>query len=192
MYNTEGIFSGGIEMRILVQFCVNADIIECPAFILNDLKSYQNEFTEWLYDKTNDHAYWMYKDGEKYGCSYRSEAFVEWLNKFILDKHEEKAKVVEQSVDEDGLVCRAEYPKDITALIHTEIESFRKWLINKNSEGICKEEEYKKKYGMRKYIGHASADWINSFILNERNEKAYVIDKQMDYDEMKAMPKIFF
>ena len=179
-------------MRVLVKFCVDADIIECQDSIVSDLKVYQHRFKEWLYDKNNDHSYWMYVDGEKYGCSYRSEAFVEWLNIFVLDKNEVKAKVLEQSIDEDGVICRAEYPKDIIPIIHAEIEHYRKWLTDKNSEGFSKEDEYKEKYGMRKYIGYASTEWINSFILNDRKEKAYVVDKQIDYKQIQEIPTICF
>lgn len=99
-------------MRVLVKFCVDADIIECPDFIISDLEVYQHRFREWLYDK--------------------------------------------------------------------------------NNKGFSNVDEYQKKYGMRKYIGYASTGWINSFILNNRDEKAYVVDKQINTTEMKSIPKIFF
>lgn len=179
-------------MKVLVKFCVDADIIECPNHIVSDLEEYQHRFTEWLYDKNNDHSYWMYVDGEKYGCSYRAEAFVEWLNTFILNSNQDKAKVLEQSISEDGMICRTEYPKEITSTIHMKIEHFRKWLTDKNDEGLSKEEEYQRKYGMRKYIGYASTDWINEFILKDKDEKAYVVDKQIDSKQMQEMATICF
>ena len=43
---------------------------------------------------------WYYKNGEKFGCCYRSEAFVEWLNKFILFDSIDKVEVIETNVTE--------------------------------------------------------------------------------------------
>ncbi|ACL21998.1 hypothetical protein Dhaf_3985 [Desulfitobacterium hafniense DCB-2] len=85
-------------MKIVIQFCVDADIIDCPVDISDSLIEYRNKFIDWLYDKQNNHSYWIYKNGEKYGCSYRSEAFVEWLNKFVLSNSLVKAKVLESNV----------------------------------------------------------------------------------------------
>ena len=179
-------------MRVLVEFCIDADIIKCPDFIIKDLQAYQVQFTEWLYDLNNNHAYWMYEDGKKYGCSYRSRAFVEWLNTFVLNENEEKAKVLEECVGQDGIICRAQYPDDLTDILNKKVEEFKKWLMDKDDKNFCRADEYQKKYGMRKYIGYASVDWLNRFILNERDEQAYVIDKEINPSEMQTMYKIYF
>jgi hypothetical protein len=81
-------------MLLIVDFSIDTDIIDVPQFIVDDVESYQTQFLDWLFDKTIDHAYWEYRDGEKYGCNYRSEAFVEWLNAHPLCEMQEKAKVV--------------------------------------------------------------------------------------------------
>jgi hypothetical protein len=41
-------------------------------------------FFNWLFDKSNNHKHWVYINGEKKYCSYRLEAFIEWLNKINL------------------------------------------------------------------------------------------------------------
>jgi hypothetical protein len=87
-----------ILMEIVVRFCIDADIIDCPVDILNNLTEYRKQFIDWLFDKENNHSYWIYKNGKQYGCCYRSEAFVEWLNNFVLPNSVIKAKVLESKV----------------------------------------------------------------------------------------------
>lgn len=41
-----------------------ADIIYIPNTIL-DIKELQNTFFRWLFDKNNDHKYWIIVNGEK-------------------------------------------------------------------------------------------------------------------------------
>ncbi len=86
-------------IKVLVQFDLDADIIECPNWIIKDLELHQQSFNEWLFDEMNDHSYWVYENGEKYGCCYRSNAFVEWLNRFILKECDDKAFVIDKQVD---------------------------------------------------------------------------------------------
>lgn len=95
-------------MKVILQFDVNADSIECPELIVKELERYQTEFFEWLCDKKNDHAYWMYRDGEKFGLSYRSDAFVEWLNTVVLVGKNEKASILEEEIND--------YSKDLPKL----------------------------------------------------------------------------
>lgn len=84
---------------MVLKFCIDADIIDCPEHILDKLPEYQNQFTDWLFDKNNDHPYWFYINGEKMGCCYRSEAFVNWLNEFILKDSQYKAKILEKEIN---------------------------------------------------------------------------------------------
>jgi hypothetical protein len=87
-------------MKVIIDFYEDADIIECPENIVGSLMDYREKFLEWLFDKQNEHSYWYYKNGEKFGCCYRSEAFVEWLNKFILFDSLDKVEVIETNVTE--------------------------------------------------------------------------------------------
>lgn len=86
-------------MLLIILFDYDADLIDVP-ILINDMEKYQNLFFEWLFNKSIDHVYWLYKDGEKYGCSYRSEAFVDWLNNNPLKHSKEKAKIVLQFINE--------------------------------------------------------------------------------------------
>lgn len=85
-------------MKIVVDFGCDADIIDCPEQIIDDLDNLRNRFIDWLFDEKNDHSYWMYENGEKHGCCYRSEAFIEWLNKYILTDSEYKVELIESAV----------------------------------------------------------------------------------------------
>ena len=80
-------------MLLLVVFGPSGDIIDVPQSVIENVMKYRNEFFEWLYDKSIDHKYWWYENGEKCGCHFRSEAFVEWLNANPLRETQEKAKV---------------------------------------------------------------------------------------------------
>lgn len=81
-------------MLVIINFCIDGDIIDVPQFVAENINEYQSSFLEWLFDKSNEHEYWCYEDGEKFGCNYRSEAFVEWLNSNPLKRENEKASVV--------------------------------------------------------------------------------------------------
>lgn len=71
-------------MRVALRFTYSADIAEIPDFIWNDIKNHVNKFDEWLYDESIDHPYWIYKKGKKYAVSFDADAFVNWLNEFVL------------------------------------------------------------------------------------------------------------
>lgn len=75
-------------MIVNIAFDHNVDIIEVPDDIEDCLNIYQHLFLKWLYDKSINHSYWMYKDGVKFSVDYRANAFVEWLNTFIFDNGE--------------------------------------------------------------------------------------------------------
>lgn len=84
-----------LRMKVVVRMTYDADIIEVPNHIGENIKEYQAEFDEWLYNKNNDHPFWTYKDGEKYGVCFRSNAFVYWLNNVKLVGSENSVSVVD-------------------------------------------------------------------------------------------------
>lgn len=180
-------------MKVLVEFSVDADIIECPKWTVEELPAYQIQFREWLFDKKNDHPYWVYKNEEKHGCCYRSHAFVEWLNNFVMQDNLEKATVIEECVSyETGHICRVIFPADMEDVSDDKRWVFADWLQEKVEKGNTREDDYIKNYGRERYSSYAVADWVNQFILNSKNQKAYVIEKQLNFEEIKAMPKIYF
>ena len=58
-------------MKVVVTFDLDADIIDCPEDIIDNLIEYKDKFLNWLFDKKNNHPYWLYINGEKVGCYYR-------------------------------------------------------------------------------------------------------------------------
>ena len=88
-------------MQMLVEFDINADIIDVPQSVIEDREVLSRRFLKWIYDKSNKHKYWhTFKDDSK-GVMYRSDAFVEWLNNKVLRDSEQKAVIVEQYVSRD-------------------------------------------------------------------------------------------
>ncbi len=88
-------------MKLLVEFDLDADIIDVPQYVIDDREHYRNQFYKWLSDPSVKHKYWRKwknSDGSTYvGLCYRSDAFVQWLNK-KLRKTGEKATVLQTQV----------------------------------------------------------------------------------------------
>ena len=74
-------------MQLLVEFDLDADIIDVPQFVVENRNCYRKQFYKWLSDPKSKHSYWVKiqsRDGTYYmGLRYRSDAFVEWLNRNI-------------------------------------------------------------------------------------------------------------
>ena len=88
-------------MQMLV-ICDTADIIDVPEFVINDRKLYRRRFRKWLENKSVKHKYWVTNnDGSKSLC-FRTDAFVEWLNKKILSDVEETAIMIAENVNMDA------------------------------------------------------------------------------------------
>ena len=84
-------------MRMLIEFDVDADIIDVPQSVVDNKEVLQRRFLKWLYNRQIKHKYWTTINGAE-GLYYRSDAFVEWLNKKVLDNQAEKAAIVQQHV----------------------------------------------------------------------------------------------
>lgn len=85
-------------MQMMIEFDVNADIIDVPQFVIDDRELYQRRFLKWLYDESIRHKYWVtFSDGTK-GVCYRSDAFIEWLNKKVLKAGQQKALLITTEV----------------------------------------------------------------------------------------------
>lgn len=98
-------------MKMIVEFDVDADIIDVPQYIIEERELIRRRFVKWLYNKGSKHKYWVRVDCGNRKCfalNYRSDAFVEWLNEKVLQKSIEKATVVEQHVSVD--ICSEKYP----------------------------------------------------------------------------------
>ena len=85
-------------MLIVVSFTCDSDLVYIPDSPEYKPKKLQQLFDNWLYDKTIDHEYWVYKDGKKYGVSYDIDAFLKWLNKNIFADSDGKVKIIEKRI----------------------------------------------------------------------------------------------
>ena len=89
-------------MKLILEFDCDADVIEVPQYVLENREALRIKFLKWLYSEQTKHKYWVIlqdSDGKKYrGVRYRSDAFVEWLNKKVLKEETEKASILEEHV----------------------------------------------------------------------------------------------
>jgi len=86
-------------MKLIINFGPDCDTVDVPEIVIEKLRDYDIQFQKWLCDKSIDHDYWVYdEEGEKVGCQFRSEAFVEWLNVYPLKNSPEKAKVISRYI----------------------------------------------------------------------------------------------
>lgn len=82
------------------KYLKNVDIIDIPERIFQDIEDLQQSFFKWIFNKSNDHKYWVLGDnGEKIYCSYCVDAFIEWLNEYTIHDMEEKARCVQMNVE---------------------------------------------------------------------------------------------
>ena len=87
-------------MIVKVGFDYEDDIeyMICPAKVGRNIHRLQKEFWEWLFDRENQHPYWFEyeEDGNvTYGVSYRTDAFIYWLNKMKFNKGKNVARLIE-------------------------------------------------------------------------------------------------
>ena len=99
-------------MKMVIQFDLDADIVEVPDFIVENRELMKRRFWKWLSNKSIKHKYWVTSidsAGKKFlGLRYRGDAFVEWLNKKVLVQEDQKAYIVEKHV--------RDYPKDMPSI----------------------------------------------------------------------------
>lgn len=79
-------------MLLVLSFGGDADLVEIPDTLKDQLETLQEPFYQWLFDPNNHHSYWTKTRGGTAAVCYRAEAFVEWLNTFILEV--EQARIV--------------------------------------------------------------------------------------------------
>lgn len=84
--------------KIVLRFTYDCDIIAVPKYIATDIIKIRRQFDKWLYDKENDHGYWVFVGGKKRAVSFNSYAFIEYLNKFHISDKKDKAFIVEEKI----------------------------------------------------------------------------------------------
>ncbi len=70
-------------MQLIVEFDIDADLIDVPDSVIAQREALPPRFLKWLYDPGVKHRYRVREKGFV-GYCYRSDAFVEWLNKKVL------------------------------------------------------------------------------------------------------------
>lgn len=92
-------------MKLLIEFDLDADIIEVPQFVIDQRDVLKRRFWKWISNRSIKHKYWVeIRDGHggyHYGLRYRADAFVEWLNKKHISIEAEKAFIVQSHVSID-------------------------------------------------------------------------------------------
>ena len=88
-------------MIVKVEFMYEEDTeyICCPAKIGRNIRQLQREFDKWLYDRKNNHPYWMVthvdeKGNKFYGVCFNADAFVYWLNNIRFRKGKKVARLL--------------------------------------------------------------------------------------------------
>lgn len=88
-----------IEMKkVAIEFTYHTDILGVPDFVYNNIRKYQKSFDKWLYDKENDHNYWVLIDGKKRAVSFDTQAFVDYLNVVLGNDRAERTIILERDV----------------------------------------------------------------------------------------------
>ncbi|WP_078410722.1 hypothetical protein [Priestia abyssalis] len=76
---------------------VDSQYIQCPAKVGRNIRQLQMEFFDWLFDRNNDHKYWVYHEEAGYGVDYDAEALVYWLNHVRFKKGKKVAALIDQT-----------------------------------------------------------------------------------------------
>ena len=74
----------------------DADVVFVPFDDGQALEDSVLEFYKWMFDKSNNHSYWVREEGKEPYCSYRGDALVFWLNNYYLDDSVEESRLIEQ------------------------------------------------------------------------------------------------
>ena len=80
--------------KVIVHFTYDAYTIEVPNQVGRNIRSHQESFDKWLYDKNNDHGLWQIVNGEKQAVAFGIEDFVAYLNNNVLRNCPRKVKIV--------------------------------------------------------------------------------------------------
>jgi len=86
-----------VAKLLLYFYRTPCDLIECPQYIVDDLDRYVRKFDKWLYNPKNDHGMWMDDGFGGRGVNFNGDAFVNWLNQYVLTEDDEKAYFVDRN-----------------------------------------------------------------------------------------------
>lgn len=84
-------------MIIQVNFDLHKEYMSCSIEVGRVIDELANQFGNWIHDRSIDHKYWKYHNGEKFGVCYRGDAFVYWLNNHRFKDNMEKVELIDES-----------------------------------------------------------------------------------------------
>ncbi len=87
--------------KVLLNWTYEFDMIECPDYISNNIIEYVKKFDMWISDKSNHHEYWTKDCFNNDALCFGSEAFVNWLNKYVIQKQDKNVIFVKRNFQAD-------------------------------------------------------------------------------------------
>ena len=82
--------------EILLYWGWDADLLECPQYIADDINIYQRQFDKWISNPNNHHSYWTKDSEDELALCFDGTAFLEWLNNIVLANDKEKAHFIKR------------------------------------------------------------------------------------------------
>lgn len=95
--------------EVIINWTYCYDQIACPSFIADDLEHYQMEFDSWISNPNNEHEYWIYIDAGEVALSFDTDAFVNWLNKYVIE-NDEKAYFLQRNIEKGVFKKKFKFP----------------------------------------------------------------------------------
>ena len=83
-------------MIIEVSLGPDTQYVRCLSKVGRNIAQLQMEFFDWLFDRNNDHKYWVYDEEAGYIVNYDAEALVYWLNHVRLKKGKRVATLIDK------------------------------------------------------------------------------------------------
>ena len=76
-------------------FCTMSEVM-VPDYIANNIHKYTKMFDKWLLDKDNNHGYWEKRNGRNFMVSFDVDAFVFYLNEYVVKEKKDKVFISEE------------------------------------------------------------------------------------------------
>lgn len=84
--------------EILLYWGWDADLLECPQYIADDINIYQRQFDKWISNPNNHHSYWTKDSEDELALCFDGTAFLEWLNNIVLANEKRKSTLYQEAI----------------------------------------------------------------------------------------------
>ena len=85
--------------KIALKFTYHTDLIIVPDDVFQNISEIRLKFDKWVYDKSNDHGYWVYIDGKRKAVSFDTMAFIHYLNDVYMPDCKERTTILQEKVE---------------------------------------------------------------------------------------------